>query len=622
MVQTILRNGIERGKHLLGGKQESIISAAFIMMVLLAVTKVVGLAKIHFFASIFGASKELDIFWAAFTVPDIIFNVIVLGSVNAALIPSFAEALKKGEIETLYAGVIRMFLVVFTVLSIGVFVCAPGLARAVSSGGLGDFGFEGGNLSAVDVELLAKLMRLMILSPIILGTSSVITAGLQVQKRFVIPALAPLFYNIGIIIGAVVFASAMGFGIEGLAWGVVLGALLHVAIQVPLASKLGLKINLFGPIFPKGVLSVVKLALPRILGLVGEQISILVNTIISMGLGSGALSAFCFGSSIYLLPVQLFGSTIAQAALPTLSLEYQESEQPTLLDNETASGKKNRVLTGFSTTFSRTLQQILFFILPAAVFFVVLRLPIVRLVLEAGAFDWEDTVVTSWVLALFGLALVMNAVSALVVRAFFAMQDTIAPLVVSVICLIVNVVGSIYLTNFFSHYYDWRPFVEAFFEHAGSVTSGIPGEMVRWFTTRNSSLAAVGGLALSAGLAALVEVVVLMVVLNRRVRVLSWKTFWQPLFKKLFAIWVMFVAMYSVYKWWNFRIDTSTVVSIGALFVVVGGIGVALYLWVSLVIEIAEVRFFVRIIRGVYGRVRSVLGNRFSGEHERGEIRY
>jgi putative peptidoglycan lipid II flippase len=601
-VVSVLRRGIEKGKHLVGGRQEGILSAAFIMMILVALTKIVGFAKIHMFARIFGASRELDIFWAAFTIPDIIFNVIVLGSVNAALIPSFAEALGEGRIRKLFSDIIRLFLLAIVVFCVVGFIFAPQAARLVSTGALGGLGFEGGDFSPADVELMALLMRLMMLSPIILGVSSIITAGLQVNKRFFLPALAPLLYNVGIIVGAIVFTSQMHLGVVGLAYGVILGSILHLIVQIPILKKLGLSVDFSGSFLNRDVLRVVKLALPRVFGLVGEQISILVNTVISMGLGSGALSAFRYASSLYLMPVQLLGTTIAQAALPTLSLEYNASSRLTLLDD----GKKQHDLDQFGLLFSKTLQQILFYVLPAVVFFVVLRLPIVRLVLGAGAFDWEDTVMTAWVLALFGIAMLMHSVVALVVRAFYAMHDTIVPVVVSFFSLVVNIVGSILFTNFFSHYYDWRPLLSSVINRTGAFSSEFWTDLARWFTTRNSSPSAVGGLALSAGVALLVEGVLLLLILNRRVRILSWRRFWKPTLRKLFATWVMATLMYSLYTFWNFKLDTSTVLSIILLFIVVGGVGMGVYIVVSEIMDIRETEVFSKLLKKGIAKARLV----------------
>ncbi len=602
---SVLKKGIEKGKNLIGGRQEGILSAAFIMMVLVALTKIVGFAKIHAFARIFGASKDLDVFWAAFTVPDIIFNVIVLGTVNAALIPSFAEALEKGTLKKLFSDILRLFFVVMVLLCVVAFIFAPQAAQFVSSGGLGELGFEGGEFTQMDVDLMARLMRMMLLSPILLGMSSILTAGLQVNKRFFLPALAPLLYNIGIIIGAILFSGLFGWGVEGLAYGVILGSVLHLIVQIPLLKKLQLELIFTGSFINADVLRVVRLALPRVIGLIGEQISILVNTIISIGLGSGALSAFRYASSLYLMPVQLLGTTIAQAALPTLSLEYNASSKLSLLNDE--NDRQSRDLEQFAKTFTRSLQQILFYVLPAVVFFVVLRLPIVRLVLGAGAFDWEDTVMTAWVLALFGIAILMHSVLALVVRAFYAMHDTVIPVAVSFISLGVNIAGSILFTNFFSHYYDWRPLIFSIANGTTALSGELWTETITWFTTRNSSPAAVGGLALSAGIALLVEAVILLIILNKRIKILSWRRFWKPTLKKLFAVWVMTTIMYSLYKLWNFKIDTSTVISIISLFLLVGGAGIATYIGVSEVMDIKESDIFSTMMKKGIKRIRGIL---------------
>lgn len=589
---------LKKGKKFLGEKQESILSAAFIMMVLLALTKFVGFFKMHIFARFFGASKELDVFWAAFTLPDIIFNIVAVGSINAALIPLFSEKLegKASEtarggknLSTFFARVLNFMILIFVILGILVFIFAPQLSEIIADGG---FGFADSSFTADDIQLMTKLTRIMIFSPIVLGVSSVYSAGIQTNKRFIIPSLAPLFYNIGIVGGSVILVKYAGMGVEGLAWSVWLGAILHLLIQVPTALKLGLKFNPLEGLYSKTVSKAVKLSLPRVFGLMGEQITILVNTVIAVGLGAGALSSFKYGSSLHLLPIQLIGSTIAIAALPTLSIEY----------NKLKKGEKS----DFSVILSKSMQQVMFFIMPAVIFTVVLRLPIVRLVLGAGEFSWRATVVTSWVLALFSFAIFGEALLGLIVRAYYAMQDTITPVITSFISLAVNIIGAIYFTNFFSHFYDWRPVLKNLIDHGRDAAVEYGQEFTRWFTTRNSSNAAVGGLALASGVAVVLNCVLLLIILNKRVKVFTWKNFIKPFFKKVLASIFMFIVMYSVYKWWNFSLDTSTGLSILGLFCAVGGIGFVTYFVVAVIMDIREVVIVTELVKRLFKKVKTL----------------
>jgi len=599
LVKNLIQKGLDKGRALLGQKQESIISAAFLMMVLVGLTKIAGFVKLHLFARMFGASRELDVFWAAFTIPDLIFYIVVAGSVNAALIPFFAKKLAGGggkgggedgvnhsssQISDLFSQIVNLFSVIFMVAGVLIFIFAPQLCKIIASGGAGGLAFEAGRFIAEDLALMVRLMRIMVISPVILGMSSVFTAGIQVNKRFLVPSLAPLFYNLGIIFGALFFSGVLSMGVTGLAWGVVVGSVLHLLVQIPLAHKLGLTCRPKFSLWSKEIVDIIKLALPRIFGLIGEQINVLVNTVISLGLVEGSLSAYRFGSSIHLLPIQLLGTTISQAALPTMSLEYHDC-------------KDSGECRSFAHVFTKSLHQILFFIFPAVVFIAVLRLPIVRLVLGAGAFDWEDTVITSWVLALFSFAIIGQAVLSLVARAFYAMQETVLPMLVSFAGVAINITGAILFTNFFSHYYDWRPILSVILERPGGFYDEFWGDMLRWFTTRSSSMAAVGGLALSTGVALVIEVLVLLFFLNKKVKIFSWKGLYQPILRKMFASGVMFFVMYFLYKYWNFSLDTSTVISIAGLFTVVGGVGVLVYFGVSAVIDVTEVNFFVNLVR-------------------------
>ncbi|MFH1547665.1 MAG: murein biosynthesis integral membrane protein MurJ [bacterium] len=575
----------------MGKKQEGILSAAFMMMVLLALTKFVGFFKLHIFARFFGASKELDVFWAAFTIPDIIFNIVAVGSINAALIPLFSEKLSENgkRVSRFFAKILNFLILIFIVLGVFVFIFAPQISNFIANNNLG---LGSSDFNSADVELLTRLTRIMIFSPIILGVSSVFSAGIQVNKRFIVPALAPLFYNIGIVLGTIVTVKYLNMGIPGLAISVWVGTILHLLVQIPLAYRLNLKFRPLWGLFSENVVKAVKLSLPRVFGLIGEQVSIFVNTIIAIGLGAGSLSAYKYGSSIHLLPIHLIGSTIAIAALPTLSIEY----------NKLRKGEKS----DYAMLFVRSAQQILFFIMPAMVFTLVLRLPIVRLVLGAGNFDWTDTVVTSWVLALFVFAMFGESLLGLIVRAFYAMKNTVTPVITSFISLGVNILGSIYFTNFFSHYYDWRPVLENIRNEGRTALVGYSQEMIRWFTTRNSSFSAVGGLALSAGIAVILNCIMLMVILNRKVKVMTWDGFIKPFLKKLLASVVMFITMYYVYQWWNFNLDTSTVLSIVGLFSFVGGIGFLVYLLVAFTIDIREISIFIELYRRLKGKFKSI----------------
>jgi putative peptidoglycan lipid II flippase len=702
MVKGIIKKGIDKSRNILHSRQENIVSAAFIMMVLVALTKIAGFVKLHILARVFGASRELDIFWSASTLPDLIYWIIVAGSINAALIPVFSQIIrrknqkneerkranrnnedqkqhdgqeqkscgdqsqkydsqmhntkdkdkeqknkahinedhknsnddnsknlqthdnkevnKNNEVQSqqhnithsthishldlaafedysfaeIFSQVINLVIFICFFLGVLVFIFAPQISHFIAAGGLSGITPGGEGFSQSEIELMAHLMRIMTLSPVIMGVSSVFSAAIQANKRFIVPALAPLFYNIGILIGTLLFGVVLDLGIVGLAWGVVLGAVLHLLIQIPLAKVLDLNMHFNLKFWNRPVKKIAQLALPRILALLGEQGNVVINTMISTRLVEGSLSAYKFGNSLYLLPVQLLGNTISQAALPTLSLEFKTCDS------------KSKECKLFVETFIKSFQQIMFLILPAVVFILVLRLPLVRLSLGAGAFDWQDTVITSWVLVLFSLAIVGQSLHGLIIRAFYAMNDTIIPLFVSVLGLIVSVSGSFLFTNFFSHYYDWRPILVSVFDRPSGLYSEFWVDLYRWFTTSNSSIAAVGGLPFSIGVASMVEVIVLLVVLNKRLDIFSWKNFFQPILRKVLASGVMLWVMYMLYKFWNLSLDTSRVISIFLLVLVIGTVGFAVYLGMCIVVDISEVDFFLRLAKKGVHKVKKV----------------
>jgi putative peptidoglycan lipid II flippase len=234
-----------------------------------------------------------------------------------------------------------------------------------------------------------------------------------------------VLYNLGIILGIIFLSPVMG--IYGPTFGVVLGTFLHFIIQLPLAYRLGLKYHLTFDFRHSQVREIGRLMLPRTIGLAVAQIDYTVDIVLASLISTSALVYFSFAQHLQLLPVGLFGATIAQAALPTLSEE----------------GVK-RNLTDFRKTFLLCFHQILFLVLPFSVLLIILRIPTVRLVFGAARFDWQATVLTGRVLACFSLSLFAQSLVHLLARAFYALHDSKTPVIIGAISVITNVVISIY----------------------------------------------------------------------------------------------------------------------------------------------------------------------------------
>lgn len=400
---------------LLYSRQSSILSGAFIIASALMFSKVLGLVRDRLLAHVFSPDK-IDVFWAAFRLPDTIFQIVILGALSVAFIPVFTEIMQdrsKEEAFKMAGAVLNVFLTIFILASILILILAqPIISNFIVPG-----------FSADKQMQVVLLMRLIMVGQIILVVGSFFIGILQSFQRFIIPSLAPLFYNLGIIIG-IAFLSKP-FGVTGAAMGVVIGALLHAGIQLPLVWSTGFRFKL--RLFHPGVIEIMKLMGIRTFGLAAEQINETVGVALASLASVGSVTYLTFAQHLQVVPIGLFGATLAQAALPVLS-------------SERARGK----LEEFKVTLLTTFHQIIFLSLPATAILIVIRIPVVRLVFGASRFDWTATVLTGSTLAFLAIGLAAQSVSLLLVRGFYALKDTKTPVVVSLIVVLLNIVLSLY----------------------------------------------------------------------------------------------------------------------------------------------------------------------------------
>jgi putative peptidoglycan lipid II flippase len=404
---------LDRGKKIFVSPQSSVLSAATIIMFMIIASRILGLVRQRVLAFYF-VPDELSLFFAAFRLPDLIFEVLVFGTFSAAFIPVFTKTLKEGEKKAWeVAGKIvniGFLLFVFAALLFGIF------ANAI-------YGFITPGFTQEDVARIANLARILFAAQGLFVVSYVLTGVLESLRRFLIPALAPLFYNLGIIFGTIFLTPK--FGLTGPAIGVVLGASAHLLVQLPLALKLGFR---FIPSLKptEEVKEVGKLSLPRLIDLSFEEIQKTVELSLASILSTASYTYITLASTLQLFPVSLFGTSLAKAALPTLS-------------RQTARLKE------FKKTLFTTLYQIVFLASPVAAALIVLRIPFIRLIYGTDIFDWEATVQTSMVLSAFAIGVVFQASSAILERAFYAMHDTKTPVTVSVVILTLVVIGDFIL---------------------------------------------------------------------------------------------------------------------------------------------------------------------------------
>lgn len=413
-------------KRLFNGEINSITVAALLVGASSFVSRFLGVFRDRILAGQFGAGDTLDIYYAAFRIPDLIFNLLILGALSAGFIPIFSSLLKSPlekvkdffgqkheEAWRLASNILNILGVALLVLcGLGV-IFAPQIMKLITPG-----------FSAEKLSLAVGLSRIMFLSPIFLGISSVFGGILQSFKRFFVYSLSPIFYNIGIIIGALYFVPL--WGIYGLAWGVVLGALVHMLVQLPTLVSLGFKYSFEFNLKSKRVREIWLMMVPRTMSLAISQANLLVITVMASTLSAGSLTVFNFANNLQSFPVGIFGISFAIAAFPALSA--------------VAFNKDNLV-----KNFSQTVRQILFFIIPATVILLSLRAQIIRIILGTGKFDWQDTILTMNTLALFSISLFAQALVPLLVRVFYARHDAKKPFWAGLAAAAINIFLSIWL---------------------------------------------------------------------------------------------------------------------------------------------------------------------------------
>lgn len=417
----MIKNLLKNGSNFLVGQQKSIFSAAVIIMLTIAASRLLGLIRNRILAHFFTA-ETLAVYFAAFRLPETVFEVLVFGTLSSAFIPTFTSYLSRQEEKEAWdvaLAVINLAVILFVFLAIFLFVFAKPLYRLIAPG-----------FSPSQVELTANLARILLLVQGFFILSYFLTAVLESFQRFLIPAFSPLFYNLGIILGTIFLAGKLG--IYGPTLGAVFGAFLHFFIQVPLAFHLGFRPRVFINISSPGVRKIGRLAVPRIIELSFLQISKAAELFLASLVSSAAYTYYTFANSLQLLPVGLFGTSIAKAALPSLS--YQ-----------TASGN----LAKFKETLFSLSRQIIFLTFPFSVFLAVLRIPLVRLAFGAAQFTWQSTVQTGLTLSAFSLGITAQALAYLLTRAFYALHDTKTPVAISVETMFLNIfLGIVFILIF------------------------------------------------------------------------------------------------------------------------------------------------------------------------------
>ncbi len=397
--------------------------AATQVMALFVLSRALGLAREMVIGAVFGTSAEYDAYLAAARIPDLLFSLMAGGALASAFIPTFAGYFARDDAAggwRLASAVVNLVLVALSAAAALAWGGAPALVATVLAPGF----------PPAQQALTVSLMRMMLMAPVLFGVSGVIMGILNARQHFVLPALAPSLLNLSLIAAAGLLASRLGA--RALALGYVLGAVLHLTVQLPGLPRVGAQYAPVLTLRDPGVREVLRLMAPRVLGLAAVHLNFLVNTNIASRLGEGAVSALNYAWLLMLLPQGVFAQAVATAVFPTFA-------------DQAARGEREAM----RRTLTTTLRMVFFVTLPAAAGLLVLRRPLVALLFERGAFRASSTEAVAWALAFYALGLVGHAGVEIIVRAFYAFHDTWTPVWVGGLAMGLNVVLSLTLSAAF-----------------------------------------------------------------------------------------------------------------------------------------------------------------------------
>jgi len=414
-----------------------------------------GLFRDRLLAGTFGAGSELDVYYAAFTVPDFIALILIFGAISAAVIPIFSSYLMKSKEEAWkYASIFLNIFLGFLILVCGILIIfTPSFISLVAPG-----------FSGEKKELAVQLMRIMFLSPIILGASNIISGILQVFHRFLVTAMAPLMYNLGIIIGILVFYPYMG--LQGLAWGVVLGGVFHLFIQLPAFFFSGFRYKADFDYKHEGVSKTLQLMVPRSLGLGAGQLNTIAITAIASTLVSGSIAVFNLANNLSSIMINAVAVSLSTASFPSMSMAFLQNDEE-----------------GFLNKFSGAFRQTIFLTIPISILILLLRAQIVRVVLGAGKFSWLDTRLTTACLGILAFSLFAQGLIFILSKTFYAAHNTKIPAIVSGATVAFNIALSLTLVWFINHSESFSLLIQTIFRLENVANLGVVGLAISFSVT-------------------------------------------------------------------------------------------------------------------------------------------
>lgn len=520
----MLNKGIKKVGRLLSREQTEILETALLLMLPALLTKLSGLFFNLIAASYFG-TKEVgwNQFLVASSIPELLTNVFLIGTLGSIVIPTLITVKKREGIEVfskVYSSIINLSILIFsivaTILAITADSTLPYLLNL----------FEPDTVvNIADYEIIISMMRVLLIPQVVLGLSVFISSGLNVYNRYLIPQLAPLFYNIGRVVMLFVLVPLMNYSPWAIVVGVFVGSFLHLFVQLPLVFRLKITYVPVISIFNKYVLEILKTGLPRIFAIASEHIAFTFNKFLAYGI-SGNIAALTYANSLSLVIPTIFGYTFSVPSYTILSELFEENEKQKAED-----------------VIIKTLNEILFLSLPFILILLVLRVPIVRLVfgiIPNTRFSFEDTSLTAWILLWFTMGHVFICGRWFIYRVFYATKDTMIPFLVSLVSLFFTIILSIAFTNLFSYNQTLA---------ISDIQFSIQNLLVR--NPNPTSEASLGGIAFAMSITYSLEFFILLILFHRTKQKFNFRKLIKTTLPKFYSGAITFVILYFMYKTWN-----------------------------------------------------------------------
>ena len=534
-------------------RTNTIRTTAILLGVSAFLSRVLGLFRDNLLATLLDKTKT-DIYFAAFRIPDFIYGILIAGGIAATFLPLFADSFKKNrkEAENFLNSVLTIFLMIMIVVCAILAVFTPQLIDLITPG-----------FSQAEKATAVSLTRIMLLSPILLGLSSVFSGLLHYFNLFFAFSLAPILYNLGIIFGILFFEPA--FGIKGLAFGVILGAFFHFLVQIPSVLRLKFRINFAFNLKNPNLKKLLYLTLPRMFGSAAFHINLIIITAIASTLEPGSLSIFNFSNNIYWVPIGLIGISFATASFPFLTRNWALGQ-----------------IEDFKRKFSSVFSHIFFLIIPLSFLMFFLRKQIVELIfgtsiMEASYFSQAQLSLTAASLGVFSFSLFAAALIPFLARAFFAILDTKTPVKIAIFSVTLNI--------FLCYFFIWSLGNSGLFR----------GLVVNFLGINDVKDISVIGLSLAISLTSIIQFFLLSFYLKRKIKELNFKEIYQNLIKTLVS--AILMSVFVIFSLNILDIFTQR----GTLFLLLytlltAGIGVFSYFIFSLILKSKEAISILRTI--------------------------